>query len=158
MNANIELKDIHWLIDMLHNIDVGVVIIDTEFNVKVWNGFMESHSGMLTAHMVDKKITDVFTSIPKDWLQHKVDSVCLLKNKAFTTWEQRPYLFKFRNYRPITTHAEFMYQNVTFLPLTDIVGNVTQICLLIYDVTDIALNQQALEEANKKLLKLTAKK
>jgi len=155
MSANIELKDIHWLIDMVHNIDVGIVIIDPEFNVKVWNGFMENHSGFLTAHMVDKKITDVFTSVPKDWLQHKIDSVCLLKNKAFTTWQQRPYLFKFKSYRPITTGAEFMYQNVTFLPLTDIKGNVTQICMIIYDVTDIALNRLALQEANEKLEKLS---
>ena len=155
MNANIELKDIHWLIDMVHNIDVGIVIIDPEFNVKVWNGFMENHSGFLTAHMVDKNITDVFTSIPKDWLQHKIDSVCLLKNKAFTTWQQRPYLFKFKSYRPITTDADFMYQNVTFLPLTDIVGNVTQICMIIYDVTDVALSRLAFQEANEKLEKLS---
>lgn len=151
MSTNIELKDIHWLIDMVHNIDVGLVIIDKDFNVKVWNGFMENHSGLLTAHMVDKKITDVFTSIPEDWLQQKVNSVCLLKNKAFTTWEQRPYLFKFKSYRPITSGAEFMYQNVTFLPLTDIVGTVTQICMIIYDVTDVALNRQGLQEANEKL-------
>ena len=151
MSTNIALKDIHWLIDMVHNIDVGLVIIDKDFNVKVWNGFMENHSGLLTAHMVDKKITDVFTSIPEDWLQQKVNSVCLLKNKAFTTWEQRPYLFKFKSYRPITSNAEFMYQNVTFLPLTDIVGAVTQICMIIYDVTDVALNRQALQEANHKL-------
>ena len=157
MNSNIELKDIHWLIDMVQNIDVGIVIIEPDFNVKVWNGFMENHSGMLTGHMVDKKLTEVFTDIPLDWLQHKIDTVCLLKNKAFTTWEQRPYLFKFRSYRPITSTAEFMYQNVTFLPLTDILGNVTQICLIIYDVTDVALNQNALEEANQKLSTLTAK-
>ena len=151
MSTQIELKDIHWLIDMVHNIDVGLVIIDPDFNVKVWNGFMENHSGMLTKHMVDKKITDVFTSIPEDWLQQKINSVCLLKNKAFTTWEQRPYLFKFKSYRPITSSAEYMYQNITFLPLTDIIGNVTQICMIVYDVTDVALNRQAAQEANEKL-------
>ncbi|TEW50132.1 sensor domain-containing diguanylate cyclase [Psychromonas algicola] len=155
MSANIELKDIHWMIDMVHNIDVGIVIIDPDFNVKVWNGFMENHSGLLTKHMVDKKITDIFTSIPKDWLQHKVDSVCLLKNKAFTTWQQRPYLFKFKSYRPITSDADFMYQNVTFLPLTDMLGNVTQICMIVYDVTEVALNRLAFQEANKKLEKLS---
>ena len=155
MSATIELKDIHWLIDMVHSIDVGIVIIDKDFNVKVWNGFMENHSGFLTAHMMDKKITDVFTSIPEDWLQQKVKSVCLLKNKAFTTWEQRPYLFKFKSYRPITSNAEFMYQNVTFLPLTDIVGVVTQICMIVHDVTDVALSKQTSQKANAKLTLLS---
>tara|TARA_R110001592_G_scaffold150322_4_gene376206 strand:+ start:625 stop:1581 length:957 start_codon:yes stop_codon:yes gene_type:complete len=155
MSTNIELKDIHWLIDMVHNIDVGLVIIDKDFNVKLWNGFMENHSGLLSAHMIDKRITDVFTSIPEDWLKQKVNSVCLLNNKAFTTWEQRPYLFKFKCYRPITSSAEFMYQNVTFLPLIDILGNVTQICMIIYDVTDVALNRQELQKANKQLKHLS---
>ncbi|MEI6897083.1 MAG: diguanylate cyclase [Psychromonas sp.] len=155
MSASIELKDIHWLIDMVQNIDVGLVVIDLEMNVQVWNGFMENHSGLLAKHIIDKKLNDVFTDMPKDWLQQKLDTVCVLKNKAFTTWEQRPYLFKFKSYRPITSNAEFMYQNVTFLPLKDIVNNVTQVCMIIYDVTDVALNKKKVAEANKKLQHLS---
>lgn len=151
MSNNIDLKDIHWLFDMVQHIDVGLVVIDLDMQVKVWNGFMENHSGLLTAHVVDKKLNDLFTDIPETWLQQKINSVCLLKNKAFTTWEQRPYLFKFKSYRPITSNAEFMYQNITFLPLTDITKNVTQICMIIYDVTDIALNKKAFQDANLKL-------
>jgi len=151
MSTSIELKDIHWLIDMVQNIDVGLVVMDLDMNVKVWNGFMENHSGLLAGHIVDRKLTELFEDIPQTWLQQKMNSVYLLKNKAFTTWEQRPFLFKFKSYRPITSSAEFMYQNVTFLPLTDIVGNVTQICMIIYDVTDVAINKQAFQQANAKL-------
>ncbi|GLS91612.1 diguanylate cyclase [Psychromonas marina] len=151
MSASIELKDIHWLIDMVQNIDVGLVVIDLNMNVQVWNGFMENHSGLLTAHVVDKKLNDLFTDIPEAWLQQKLDTIRVLKNKAFTTWEQRSYLFKFKSYRPITSNAEFMYQNVTFLPLTDITNKVTQVCLIIYDVTDVALNKQMALEANQQL-------
>lgn len=155
MNTNIELKDIHWMIDMVHNIDVGLVIIDKDYTIKVWNGFMENHSGLLTSHVVNKKITELFTNIPQSWLQQKINSVCLLKNKAFTTWEQRPYLFEFKSYRPITCNAEFMYQNVTFLPLTSMQGEVTQICMIVHDVTDIALSKQAFQKANAKLTRLS---
>jgi diguanylate cyclase (GGDEF)-like protein len=155
MNNTIDLKDIHWMIDMVHNIDVGLVIIEKDYTIKIWNGFMENHSGLTNFDAVDKKLTDLFTYIPKAWLQQKINSVCLLKNKAFTTWEQYPYLFKFKSYRPITSEAEHMYQNVTFLPLTDFTGEVTQICLIVYDVTDVALTRQALERANKKLKHLS---
>jgi len=151
MNSTIELKDIHWLIDMIQNIDVGLVVIDLEMNVQVWNGFMENHSGLLTAHVVDKKLDELFSELPKQWLQQKLDTICILKNKAFTTWEQRPYLFHFKSYRPITSNAAFMYQNVTFLPLSDITQKVTQVCLIVYDVTDVALNKQMATEANEKL-------
>ena len=151
MSTSIELKDIHWLIDMVQNIDVGLVVIDLEMNVQVWNGFMENHSGLLTAHVVDRKLNELFTDIPEKWLQQKLNTIQILNNKSFTTWEQRPYLFKFKSYRPITSNAEFMYQNVTFLPLTDITNKVTQVCLIIYDVTDVALNKQVALEANQKL-------
>lgn len=155
MSNSIELKDIHWLVDMVQNIDVGLIVLDLDMNVKVWNGFMENHSGLLAKHVVDQKLYRLFEELPEAWLQQKVNSVCLLKNKAFTTWEQRPFLFKFKSYRPITSSAEFMYQNVTFLPLTDIVGKVTQICMIIYDVTDVALNKKAFQEANSKLEQLS---
>lgn len=146
MGAQIELKEIHWLVDMIQHIDVGLVIIDLDLNVKVWNAFMESHSGILTKHIVDKKITSLFPSIPEKWLRQKIKTACLLKSKTFTTWEQRPYLFKFKSYRPITSSAPYMYQNITFLPLSDITGEVTQICLTIYDVTEIAMHKLAEKE------------
>jgi len=155
MSNTIELKEIHWLIDMIQHIDIGLVVLDLDLTVKVWNGFMENHSGLLTSHAVDRKLNELFTDIPQTWLQQKINSVCLLKNKAFSTWEQRPFLFKFKSYRPITSRAEFMYQNVTFLPLTDIKGEVTQICLIIYDVTDVAVNRQAFQRANSELQHLS---
>ena len=151
MSNSIELKDIHWLVDMVQNIDVGLIVLELDLKVKVWNGFMENHSGLIAAHVVDKDLTDLFEELPLTWLKQKINSVCLLKNKAFTTWEQRPFVFKFKSYRQITSSAEFMYQNVTFLPLTDITGKVTQVCMIIYDVTDVALNKQAFQDVNNKL-------
>merc|ERR1712000_460108 len=44
--ANIELGDIHWLMDILQNIDVGLVVLDRNYDIQLWNGFMESHSGL----------------------------------------------------------------------------------------------------------------
>ena len=78
-----------------------------------------------------------------------------MKNKAFTIWEQRPYVFKFNNYRPITGTAEFMYQNTTFIPLISSTGEVTHLCLLVYDVTDNATHKKELEKVNADLALLS---
>jgi diguanylate cyclase len=75
----------------------------------------------------------------------------VLRNASFTTWEQRPYLFRFKNYRPVTGTAEYMYQNCTILPLTDPLGEVNHVCLIVYDVTEVAINRLQLQEANAKL-------
>lgn len=146
-----QLNELHWLMEMLHNIDVGLVVVDKEYNVQIFNGFMENHSGLLPREVKDKCLFDLFNEIPKDWFERKAESVFLLKNKAFTIWEQRPYLFKFDSYRPVTGSAEFMYQNTTFIPLLSSTGEVSHLCLLVYDVTDNAVNKLSLEKANEEL-------
>ena len=146
-----QLNELHWLMEMLHNIDVGLVVLDKNFTVQIFNGFMENHSGLLPREVKDKVLFDLFDEIPKEWFLRKAESVFLLKNKAFTIWEQRPYLFKFDSYRPITGNADFMYQNTTFLPLISSTGEVSHLCLLVYDVTDNAVYKKNLKQVNKNL-------
>jgi diguanylate cyclase (GGDEF)-like protein len=147
----IDIKEFHWLMEMLQTIDVGLVVLDREHNVQVWNSFMESHSGITPLQTKDKNIFDLFEELPKDWLMHKTESVFMLKNRSFMTWEQRPYLFKFKNNRPITGTEPFMYQNITISPLGSTDGSVNHVAIIIYDVTDIAANRNALEKANLEL-------
>ena len=146
-----QLNELHWLMEMLHNIDVGLVVLDKEFTIQIFNGFMENHSGLLPRQVKGKLIFDLFDEIPRDWFTRKAESVFLLKNKAFTIWEQRPYLFKFDSYRPVTGSADFMYQNTTFIPLLSSTGDVSHLCLLVYDVTDNAVHKQGLKKANEEL-------
>jgi diguanylate cyclase (GGDEF)-like protein len=153
--GKLDISEIHWLMDLLDSIDVGLMVLDRDFHVHVWNGFMTSHSGQGAERVVGKSLFAVFPSVPKAWFQRKVESVCVLKSRAFTTWEQRPYLFRFRNYRPITGSAEFMYQNVTFLPLVTAAGQVSYVAVVIHDVTDIAVSKQELESANRELERLS---
>lgn len=156
MSGQVEqLNELHWMMEMLHNIEVGLVVIDRDYTIQIWNGFMENHSGLLPRNVKGKSVFDLFEEIPEDWFRRKAESVFLLKNKAFTIWEQRPYVFKFNNYRPITGTAEFMYQNTTFIPLISSTGDVTHLCLLVYDVTDNATHKKELEKANADLALLS---
>ena len=145
----------HWLVDMLESVEVGLVVLDLDFRVQAWNGFMENHSGITAGKIRDKVLFDLFPDIPRAWLARKVDSVVLLNTRAFTSWEQRPYLFRFRNSRPITGTEAFMFQNLTISPLTNTNGEVDKVCLLIYDVTEFASSKRALERANEQLEKLS---
>jgi len=152
---NPEAGAFHWLVDMLESVEVGLVVLDLDFRVQAWNGFMEHHSGITGSQIQNKVLFDVFPDIPQAWLTRKVDAVAMLNTRAFTSWEQRPYLFKFRNTRPITGTEEYMFQNLTISPLTGTNGEVEKICLLIYDVTEFASSKRALERANEQLAKLS---
>ena len=152
---NSDVSEMHWLLDMFQTVDVGLVVLTTDYKIQVWNGFMENHSGLTPRQVRDRVLFDLFSEIDEDWLRRKCDPVILLKNKAFTIWEQRPYIFKFRNYRPITGSADYMYQNSTIFPITDARGGVTHLCMIIYDVTDVATSRMELESKNGQLRQLS---
>ncbi len=75
-----QLNELHWLMEMLHNIDVGLVVLDKEFTVQIFNGFMENHSGLLPREVKGQVIFDLFDEIPRDWFTRKAESVFLLES------------------------------------------------------------------------------
>ncbi|MCW9024488.1 MAG: diguanylate cyclase [Gammaproteobacteria bacterium] len=146
-----DIQEIHWQVGMIQNIDVGLLVLDRDYNIQIWNGFMQNHSGIHPSDAMQKNIFDLFKDLPVDWFKRKVESVFMLNTRSFIVWEQRPYLFKFKNYLPITGLAEFMYQNITMIPLVATDNQVSHVGIMIYDVTDIAINKHQLEEANSTL-------
>ena len=148
-------EDVHWLMDILQNIDVGLVVMDKSYKVVLWNSFMQNHSGKSPEEVLQHSIFEVFPELSEAWFKHKAQSVFVLQNATFTTWEQRPYLFRFPHYRPITGTAEHMYQNSTIIPLMDSKGLVEQICLIVYDVTDTAINKISQQQAHQQLQSLS---
>jgi len=153
--SEMALQDIHWLMDLLQTIEVGIVVLDRENKVQVWNGFMENHSGIGASRIQGQALFTLFPDLPRAWLERKLATVRMLNTRTFSAWEQRPYLFRFRNRRPITGTEPHMYQNITFFPLSDSHGVVESVCLLIYDVTDMASSSRQLERSNAQLTHLS---
>jgi diguanylate cyclase len=152
MSSNPEdMMELHWLFDMLQHIDVGLVVLNDKYEIKLWNSFVENHSGVSSSIAKEQSLFEVFPTINSNWLQQKLDNVIALRTPIFISWEQRPHLFPFRSYRPITGMAEKMYQNVALRPITNADGSVKYVCMVVYDVTDVATNKESLSNANRKL-------
>lgn len=132
---------------LIDRINIGIFAVNRQMECTLWNHFMESHSGVAAASVLGKNLFQCFEELPHNILYHKINSVFILKNFAFTNWEQRPYLFKFRHHRPVTGDVEYMYQNCTFIPLKDPAGEVQQVCVTLIDVTDTAVYQKMMKEA-----------
>lgn len=150
-----EFQEMHWMISMIHHIDVGLVVLDKQNRVQVWNGFMANHSGLTPDQVRNREITRLFPDLPIQWFNQKIANARLLKNRSFTTWEQRPYIFRFQNYRPITGSSVFMYQNMTVCPLESLTGEVEHVALIIYDVTDEAVSKTEQKLANTRLKEIS---
>ncbi len=150
-----DLHAFHWLVDMVESVEVGLVVLDLDYRVQAWNGFMENHSGLTASRVHNRNLFDLFPELPKAWLARKINTVVTLNTRTFTSWEQRPWVFRFRNTRPVTGIEEYMYQNLTISPLSGPHGSVEKVCLTVYDVTDMASSKRALEQANEQLMRLS---
>src|SRR5471032_509504 len=98
MNDQFDVKELHWLLTIAQSIDVGVVVLDRDYQVQVWNTFMENRSGRVPDEACNQSFFSLFPEVNEAWFRRKVDSVMTLGTPAFTIWEQRPYLVHFKNY------------------------------------------------------------
>ena len=135
---------------VVERVGFGIFVLDREMNVLMWNRFMQDHSGLSAEQVVGKSIFASFPELPRGWLTRKLESVFQLGSFAFSSWEQRPYLFKFDHDRPITGGVDFMQQDCTFMPLTR-EREVVAVCVTISDVTHVSIVQREREEAVAKL-------
>lgn len=136
---------------IVDRINVGVFVVDKDMNIAVWNQFMEVSSGISSSDLIGNNLFAKFPELPKNWLEKKIKNVFFLKNYAFTSWEQRAYLFKFPHNRPVTGGIDSMQQNCTFIPVKNTLDEVKFVCVTIFDVTDTSIYQRKLMDANHKL-------
>ncbi len=137
---------VDFLARLIDRINVGIVTVDADGTVMQWNRFLHAHTCLSPEQVIGQNLYDRFPELPRAWLERKLRSVFLLKNFAFTSWRQRPYLFRFDNHRPLTGGAEPMRQDCTFIPLEQD-GEVKAVSIVITDATDTYESQTRLDEA-----------
>lgn len=138
-------------IDTLHRfiverVNVGIFTVGPRMEIRQWNRFMELNSGRREDDLLGKGLFECFPELPKSWLERKIRGVFILKNFAFISWKQRPYLFRFRHNRPLTGGVDYMAQDCTLLPVKDAAGEVQAVCITIFDATDVLLDVRKREE------------
>lgn len=57
--------------ELINAIDVGVVVLDSDFCVEVWNQFMENHASIKPADIVGQSLFSHFPEIDEGWLRQK---------------------------------------------------------------------------------------
>ena len=107
----------HGWQSLIEQINVGVVLVDADLTVLRWNRYLEVHSGIRSDEIVNTALPARFSEIDRQWLAQKVRCVFLLKTYAFSSWRERPYLFKLELHRPLFGEPEIMRQDVTFIPV-----------------------------------------
>mgnify|MGYP000341984626 CR=1 FL=1 len=148
-------EDLHWLLDVLQSTDIGILVLDRQYNVEMFNRFMQVHSGISGMDAVDRTIFELFPYLTDEWFTRRVNSVFDLGVPVYTTYQERDAVFDFPLKLPIHHETGSMYQNSTFVPLRSPTDIVEKVAIVIYDVTSTAVNSKKLEQAKEQLLYLS---
>lgn len=139
------------LTEIVDRISVGILVVNKNYELVLWNTYMENYSQKKAKDIIGKNLFEAFPDLPQSWLEQKIRNVFILKNFSFTSWEHRPYLFKFFHNRPITGGIDYMRQNCTFLPIKGDSGDIEYVCITLLDVTDTSIYESMLKGAVRSL-------
>lgn len=131
--------NLNFLTEINDNIELGIIVIDSDDKICLWNAFMINHSTIKPEDVLGKILFDVFPKLPNIWLKLKLKGVRQLKNISKVSWEQRPILFEFE-------HGGTMLQNCSFIPISDPETEKQYVCITIQDVSDFAKDKLELNE------------
>ena len=132
---------------LLSQLNSGVVLLDAELKLVFINQFIARRADLQPDDVKGKSLFDVFSDLPQAWLQRKLQGVLSLQVPAFSSWEQRQYIFKLPHLRPLSSDSAYMAQNCSMLPLTAPDTGELYICILVEDATDAYVYQQQLQQS-----------
>ncbi|MGM0633009.1 MAG: diguanylate cyclase [Pseudomonadota bacterium] len=148
-------NDMHLVLQLLQTLDIGLVMVDRDYRIQLWNSFMESHSGIHTGDAIGSDLFSLFPELPESWVKAKIDAAFSLQIRGYSVWQLQNRLFDFKSSRPLTGSSQMMYQNVSMIPITDVDRTVSRVALIVYDVTETATSKLALKNVNTSLQRLS---
>ena len=136
---------------IVERLNTGVVVVDADNRIVFWNRFMAMHADRAAEAVVGRDLFQAFPELPDRWLRHKLRSALILGTPSFSSWRQRPWLFRMQHDRSVTGSVELMRQDCTFMPLTSAEGEVAFVGIFVNDVTETAVSEAELDAANQRL-------
>ncbi len=79
-----EFEQFNWMVDMVQNIDMGLIVVDRDFTIQMWNGFMVHHTGKHPNKVQGKSLFEVFPEIPEPG--SALNAVPCLNSSAEASW------------------------------------------------------------------------
>ena len=133
---------------ILEAFSLGIVVVDPDLRVHMWNRWMELHSGRPAKDVIDKTLQDVFPEMKVSRLQRKIKSVLLIGNYAFLDARVHGHLFPFPADDQLAKRFDFMQQSCTLMPLRNEDGKFHLVCITVADDTHVVCADLDLKVAN----------
>ena len=139
---------------IFNTIDNGIIVLDENLNIKVWNRWLELKTDIKASDICEKNICEEFDYINKKRLQRKIKSVFVTKNPSFFNADPHKYLIKIKSNSIMGKIFKYMRQDITIVPY-DIEKKL--VCLYIYDNTKLHEVNEKLKKLNEDLKELSTR-
>jgi signal transduction histidine kinase len=134
---------------LVEQIEIGVIILDSELRIQYWNSFISQCSGKELQHARQQQLTRIFPQADTPSLSTMVAQAREHGQHVYTEWREAPCLIPLP-YTPSGQPSPLMLQNTLLFPFTDVDG---QLCfgLFLYDTSEFARSKRQLDAALKAL-------
>jgi diguanylate cyclase len=136
------------LSQLFDTVNIGLVVLDSDLNVRYWNRWMAFYSGVPSERIVGAPLFEFFPSLNTPKFLRSCKSVLTFGNFAFFSQKLHRYLFPFRADSSFVSHFEFMQQSCSMGPLRDAATAISSLYLTVQDVTELAVYEHRLLEMN----------
>jgi diguanylate cyclase (GGDEF)-like protein len=133
---------------ILEIIDLGVVVLDTEFRVCYWNQWMALHSGIDKDTITGSLVFDHFPELNTPEFLRGARMALTFGSPAVFPQSLHHYLFPFKVVGTPNGMFDLMQQHCASAPLRQPDGDIEHLLITVQDVTERALSQQRLREMN----------
>lgn len=130
-------------------INIGLLVLDRNLNVKMWNRWMGVHSGIDEREIVGRPIVEFYPDLDAPKFTRFVKSVFSFGNYAFFSQKLHKYLLPMRNPHSSIEYLPLMQQNCTAGPIRNEQGEIDSIFISVQDVTDYVAYEYRLLELSK---------
>jgi len=131
---------------IFETINMGMVILDHDLTVRVWNPWMQHYSGIAENGIVGGNLLDFYANLAEPKYKRFIMSVFSFGNYAYFSQKLHRYLFAMKNPHQSADILPFMQQSCTAGPIRDEQGQIVSIYITVQDVTESVVYEIKLRE------------
>jgi diguanylate cyclase len=135
---------------IIEMVNIGIVILDKDQKVHLWNRWMETHSNIPAEKVIGRSVLECFPELNSPKFHRNFKAVMAFGNFSFFSQKLHGYLFPFKTSNVIGADFNYMQQSCTMGPLRDENNRISHVFITVQDVTAIAAYEKKLLELNNK--------
>ena len=78
----------YWMQDITQSLDVGIVVLDLDFKIVLWNSFMENHHGTGSEHVLGREIFEMFDDLPGPCFYNMETKALFISHESLPAFHQ----------------------------------------------------------------------